>query len=86
MAIGVEQDIVRLDVSVDDILAVNIAQGTAQLGDPEADGLFCERFSRDMESEITAAHKVDNEVPFQEGVSKRMVSRSYRMSYMYSMS
>lgn len=42
MAIGVQEDVIRLDISVDDVLGVNIPQGTAQLGDPEPDGLLGE--------------------------------------------
>lgn len=40
MSLGVEEDVVWLDVSVDDVLAVDVAQGTTQLGYPEADSLF----------------------------------------------
>lgn len=50
MSLGVEKDIVRLDISVDDILAVDIAQGTAQFGYPEPDGFFSKGLSGDVKS------------------------------------
>ena len=56
VAIGVEENVVGLDVSMDDVLAVDVAQGTAQLGNPEANSFFRECLPRDVESEITAAH------------------------------
>lgn len=50
MSLSIEKDIVWLDISVDDILAVNIAQGTAQFGYPEPDGFFGEGLSGDVKS------------------------------------
>lgn len=63
MTIGVEEHVVRLDVSVDDALTMDVSQGTAQLGNPEANSLFSKCFSRDMESQIATTHQVDDEVP-----------------------
>lgn len=63
MSLSVEKDIVWLDISVDDILAVNIAQGTAQFGYPEPDGFFGEGLSGDVKSQVATAHEIDHEVP-----------------------
>lgn len=63
MPLGVEKDIVRLDVSMDDILAVDIAQGTAQFGYPESDGFFGEGLSGDVKSQVATAHEIDHEIP-----------------------
>lgn len=45
MTVGIQEDVVRLDVSVYDVLAVYISQGAAELGDPEPNGIFRKRFS-----------------------------------------
>jgi hypothetical protein len=50
VAIGVEEHVVGFDVAVDNVLAVDIAQGTAQLGYPETDSFFCESLSGNVES------------------------------------
>lgn len=63
MSLSIEKDIVWLDISVDDILAVNIAQGTAQFGYPEPDGFFGEGLSGDVKSQVATAHEIDHEVP-----------------------
>lgn len=56
VAIGVEKDVVRLDIAVDDVLTVNVTQGTAELCNPETDCFFCESLPGNMESQVTAAH------------------------------
>ena len=63
MAIGIQKHVVGLDVSVDNVLSVDVAQGTAELCDPKPYGRFGKRLSRDMETQITAAHEVNNQVP-----------------------
>lgn len=63
VAICVEKDVVGLDVAVNNVLAVDVAEGTAQLCNPESNGLFCEGLSGDVESKVAAAHEVDHEVP-----------------------
>lgn len=50
VAVGIEQHIIGLDISMDDILAVDVAQSTAKFCNPESDCLFRERLSRDVES------------------------------------
>lgn len=45
MAIGIEEYIIGLDIPVDNALSVNISQCTAQLSDPEPDGILCKCFS-----------------------------------------
>lgn len=69
MSLGVEKDIVWLDVSVDDILTVDIAQGTAQFGYPESDGFFGEGLSGDVKSQVATAHEINHEVPCGNAVS-----------------
>lgn len=62
VSISVQKNIVWLDVSVDDVLAVNIAQGATKLSHPESHRFFGERLSRDVESQIAAAHQIDYQV------------------------
>ena len=50
MAIRIKKDIVGLDISMDDILAVHISQSTSELCNPESNSLFGKGLSRNMES------------------------------------
>ena len=63
MALGIQQNIVRLDITMDDALAVDVAQRAAQLGDPEANGLFGEGLAGDVEAQVAAAHEIDDQIP-----------------------
>jgi hypothetical protein len=63
VAIGIQEDVIGLDISVDNVLLVNIPQRTAQFGNPEPNSLFSEGLSGDVESQITAAHQIDYEIP-----------------------
>lgn len=69
MPLGVEQDIVRLDVSVNDVLGMDIAEGAAQFSNPETDSLLGKRLSGDVESQVAAAHQIDDEIPGEYAVS-----------------
>lgn len=62
MAIRVEQHVVGLDVTVDDVLLVDVAKSAAQLRDPEANGLLGEGLSRDVEAQVSTRHKIDDNV------------------------
>lgn len=62
VAVRVEQDVVRLDVPVDDALLVDVAHGAAELGHPEAHGLFCKGLAGDVEAQVAAVHEVDDDV------------------------
>lgn len=62
VAISIQKYVIWLHITVDDALAVDIAQGAAQLGDPKSHGLLCERLAGNMESQVATAHQVDNEV------------------------
>ena len=62
MAIRVEENIVRLDVAMDNALLVNVADGAAELGYPEAHRLFGEGLSRDVETQVATVHQVDDDV------------------------
>ena len=63
MTVCVEENVVGLDIAVDDALAVNIPQRAAELGNPEANILLCESLSRNVKSEIAAAHEINHKVP-----------------------
>lgn len=69
MSLGVEKDIVGLDVSVYDVLAVDIAQSTAQFSYPESDSFFGEGLSGNVKPQIATAHEIDHEVPYGNAVS-----------------
>lgn len=56
MSFTVKQHIVGLDVSVHDALAVDVAESTAELSDPEANGVLGEGFARDVEAQVAAIH------------------------------
>lgn len=62
VAVSIQEHVIWLHVTVNDALAVDIAQGASQLGDPEPHGLLCECFAGNMKSQVAAAHQVDNEV------------------------
>lgn len=48
MTVSIEKDVVGLDVSVDNVLAMDVAQGTAELCDPKPYRRFGKCLSRDM--------------------------------------
>jgi hypothetical protein len=45
LAILVQQNVVWLDVTMHDALAVYVSQSTPQLRYPKADSIFCERLA-----------------------------------------
>ena len=63
VAIRVQKHVVRLDVAVDDALAVDIPQCTTELRDPKADCLLSESFPRYVKSQVAAVHQVDHQIP-----------------------
>jgi hypothetical protein len=63
VAILIQKHVVGLDISVDDALSVDVSKCAAELGDPESHGLLRERLPRYVESQITAAHKIHDEIP-----------------------
>jgi hypothetical protein len=67
VAIGIEKDVVRLDISVNNVLTVDISQGTPQLGDPELNRLLGEGLSGNVESQVTAGHEVEYKVAIAAG-------------------
>jgi hypothetical protein len=67
VAIGIEKDVVRLDISVNNVLTVDISQGTPQLCDPEFNRLLREGLSGDVESQIAAGHEVEYKVAIAAG-------------------
>lgn len=66
----VQQDIVRLDITMDDALRVDVFQCAAQLCNPKSDGFFCETFSRDMEPQVTTIHQIHDNVAFLRSVRR----------------
>lgn len=56
VSLGIQQDVIRLDVAVHNALPVDVAQSTAELRDPEADGVLGEGLARDVEAQIAAIH------------------------------
>lgn len=69
MPLRVKQNIVRLDVTMDNSLRVNVPQSATQLSYPEPHGLLCETFPRDVETEITAIHQIHHNVTSQLSVT-----------------
>jgi len=61
----VQQDVVRLHISMHDAHAVYVSQRATQLRDPEAHRLLCEGFSRDVKAKVTARHEIDDKVSVQ---------------------
>ena len=86
MSVGVKEHIIRLHVAVDDAQLVDVLQGTSQLGYPEPHSIFGEGFPRDVESQVSAAHEVDNQVPVAPVSLARKFSTGLWFPYMYSMS
>lgn len=85
VALGVEQDVVRLHIPMYNTLLVDIPQGTGQFSHPEPYGFFRECLSRDMESQITTVHQVYHDVPGFP-ISQPAISWAREMAYRYSIS
>ena len=56
MTFGIQQNIVRLNISVYDPLLVYVSQRTSQLRNPESNRFFREGLSRDVESKVATVH------------------------------
>jgi len=65
MALCVQQDVVRLDISVHYAHIMYVFQCAAQLCNPEAHCFFCKRFSRNVKAKVTARHEIDDKVSVQ---------------------
>ena len=63
VAVGVKQHVVGLDVSMDNVLAVDVSNGAAQLGHPEPHGFLGEGLARDVKSQIASCHEIDDDIP-----------------------
>jgi hypothetical protein len=84
MPVGIKEHVVRLYVTVDDTLPMDVPQRTPELGDPKPDRLLGECFPRDVKPQISAAHEVNDQVPV--SVSRVRGSSPGPFAYMYSMS
>jgi hypothetical protein len=62
MALGIQENIVGLHISMDDSLAMYISKGAAQFGHPEPDRLFGEGFSRNVKAKIATIHKIHHQI------------------------
>lgn len=62
VSFGIQENVIRLDIAMNDTLRVNIPQGATHLSNPEPDGLLRKTFSRDMESQVTAVHQIDHDI------------------------
>lgn len=58
VALGIEQDVVGLDIAMHYALAVYVAQRAANLGDPETNGILGKRLSCNVKSQVTTIHKI----------------------------
>lgn len=63
VSLGVEEDVIGLDISVNDVLAMDVAEGATQFSYPEPDGFLGKGLSGDVESQIATAHEIDDEIP-----------------------
>lgn len=58
----VEENIVRLEIAMDNTLRVEVVHGHGDLGDVEADELFCHgACAIEVEAQITTEHQVQHE-------------------------
>lgn len=62
LALGIQEHIVGLDVSMDDALLVDVPYSAAELCYPETHCLLCEGLSRNVKAQVTAVHEVDDNV------------------------
>jgi hypothetical protein len=69
VAVGVQEYVVGFNIAVDNVVAMNISQSTAQLCYPKADCILCKGFSRNVEAQVASAHEIDDEVPARRSIS-----------------
>lgn len=62
VTLGVEENIIRFHIAMDDALGMYIFQSTAQLSKPKPNRVLREAFPRNMESEIAPIHKIHHNV------------------------
>lgn len=63
VAVCVQENIVWFDITVDDALTMYVPQSAPQLGYPEPDGFFRKGLPGDVESQVAAAHEINDKVP-----------------------
>ena len=86
MSLRVQQNVIRFDVTMDDALRVNISERTAQLCNPESNGILCKAFSRDMEPQITTVHQIHYNVASKISMRIRGGGGKESWTHMYSIS
>lgn len=84
VSFGIQENVIRLDIAMNDTLRVNIPQGATHLSNPELDGLLRKTFSRDMESQVTAVHQINHDIASQISTAQRK-ERPF-VTHMYSIS
>ena len=70
MTFRIQQNVIRLHISVNDTLRVDISQRTAKLCNPKSDSFLCKAFSRDMEPQVTTIHQIHDNVAFLRSVRR----------------
>ena len=62
MTFRIQQDVIRLHISVNDTLRVDISQCATHLYDPKPDSLLCKAFSRNMEAQVSTIHQIHHDI------------------------
>jgi hypothetical protein len=62
VTLRIEKNIVGFEITMNDALRVDISQCAAEFCHPKPYSFFGKAFSRDVETQITAIHKIDNDV------------------------
>lgn len=86
MSLRVQEDVIRLEVSMYDPLRMDVSQCTSQFGNPEPHCFLGEAFPRDMESQIAAIHEIHNDVTEVIRIRKIKSISMRAYSHMYSTS
>jgi hypothetical protein len=76
MSFRIQQHVVRLEITMDDALRVDIPQGTSQLCHPKPHCLLGETLPRNMKPKIAAIHQIHHDVAKIGGVSSHTLAEN----------
>ena len=78
MSIGIEEEILRLEVAVDDSFAVQVVETHRDLRGVETSTVFGETAIGEVEEELASVEEIRNEIELGLGLKREAQAREYK--------